>query len=77
TVIKLIIKENEFTDYKIYENKISNSFIGNLLIKYQGQTNNKYSFKNICINLETNISVVVPVYLKNCWIKLFYLDLVF
>ena len=26
----------------------------------------KYSIKNICKNLETNISVVIPVYLKNC-----------
>ena len=66
TVIKLIIKENEFTDYKIYENKISNSFIGNLLVKYEDQTNNKYSFENICRNLKTNISVVIPVYLKDC-----------
>ena len=66
TLIKLIIKENEFEDYKIYENKANNSFIGNLLIKLEDKTNNKYSLENICRNLETNISVVIPVFLKNC-----------
>jgi len=66
TAIKLIIKENKFEDYKFYENKISNSFLGNLLVKIQDQTNNKYSFEKICRNLETNISVVFPVYLKDC-----------
>ena len=65
-VIKLIIKENEFKDYKIYENKFSNSILANLMIKYKDQTNDEYSFKNICRNLETNISVVIPVYLKDC-----------
>ncbi len=65
SLIKLIIKENKFEDYKIYESKISNSFLGNLLVKYKDQTN-KYSYKNICSNLETNISVVIPVYLKDC-----------
>ena len=66
TLIKLIIKENEFEDYKIYENKVSNSILTNLLVKYEDQTNEKYSFKNICKNLKTNISVVIPVYLKDC-----------
>ena len=66
TLIKLIIKENEFEDYKIYENKVSNSILSNLLVKYEDQTNNKYSLENICRNLETNISVVIPVFLKNC-----------
>ena len=66
TLIELIIKENKFEDYKIYENKVSNSIISNLLVKYEDQTNNKYSLENICRNLETNISVVIPVFLKNC-----------
>ena len=66
TLIKLIIKENKFEDYKIYENKVSNSILSNLLVKYEDQTNNKYSLESICRNLETNISVVIPVFLKNC-----------
>ena len=66
TLIELIIKENKFEDYKIYENKVSNSILTNLLVKYEDQTNNKYSLENICRNLETNISVVIPVFLKDC-----------
>ena len=65
-LIKLIVKENKFEDYKIYENKVSNSILSNLLVKYEDQNNNKYSLKNICRNLESNISVVIPVFLKNC-----------
>ena len=66
TLIKLIIKENEFEDYKIYENKVSNSILSNLLAKHKVQTSNKYSLENFCRNLETNISVVIPVFLKDC-----------
>ena len=66
TLVELIIKENEFDDYKIYENKVVNSFIGNLLARYKEQPNNKYSFEKICSVLKTNISVVIPVYLKDC-----------
>ena len=46
--------------------KLSNSILSNLLVKYEDQTNNKYSLENICRNLETNISVVIPVFLKDC-----------
>ena len=66
TLIQLIIKENKFEDYKIYENKFSNSILANLIVKYKNQTNEEYSFEHICRNLETNISVVIPVYLKDC-----------
>tara|TARA_B100001057_G_scaffold461841_1_gene514240 strand:- start:101 stop:1123 length:1023 start_codon:yes stop_codon:yes gene_type:complete len=65
-LIKLVIKENEFKDYKIYENRFGNSILANLMIKYKDQTSDQYSFKNICRNLKTNISVVIPVYLKDC-----------
>ena len=66
TLLELIIKENEFDDYKIYENKVANSFLGNLLARYKGQHSNKYSFEKICSSLKTNINVVIPVYLKDC-----------
>ncbi len=66
TLVKLIVKENKFEDYKIYENKISNSILTNLLFNYKDQTNDKYFFEKICRNLETNISVVIPIYLKDC-----------
>ena len=65
-LLELIIKENEYEDYKIYENKMVNSFLGNLLAKYQDQTTLKYSYENFCKNLKTNISVIIPVYLKDC-----------
>ncbi|MDC3023349.1 S49 family peptidase [Pelagibacteraceae bacterium] len=66
TLINFIVKENEFENYKIYENKVSNSFFTNLLAKYNHQTNEEYSYEKICRNLETNISVVIPIYLKDC-----------
>ena len=66
TLLEIIIKENEFEDYKIYENKVFDSFLGNLLAKYKGQTQYKYSFEKICRKLKTNINVVIPIYLKNC-----------
>ncbi len=66
TLVKLIVKENKFEDYKIYENKISNSILTNLLVNYKDQTNDKYFLEKICRNLETNISVVIPIYLKDC-----------
>ena len=66
TLIKLIAKENKFDDYKIYENKVSNSILTNLLVKYENQTDHKNSLENICRNLETNINVVIPIYLKEC-----------
>ena len=66
TLIKLIIEENRFEDYKVYENKVNNSILSNLLVKYEDQTNYKYSLEKICRNLETNISVVIPVYLNDC-----------
>ena len=66
TLIKLIINENKFEDHKIYENQVSDSILTDLLVKYKDQTNHKYSFENICRNLETNISVIIPIYLKDC-----------
>ncbi len=66
SLIKLIIKENQFEDYKIYENKVSNSILSNLLVKYKNQSNENYFPKNICRNFQNNISVIIPVYLKDC-----------
>jgi len=66
SLIELIIKENKFEDYKVYENKVVNSFLGSLLAKYENKPSNKYSFENICRNLKTNISVLIPSYFKDC-----------
>jgi len=66
SLIELIVKENKFEDYKVYENKVVNSFLGNLLAYYENKHSNKYSFEKICGNLKTNINVVIPIYLKDC-----------
>ena len=66
TLLELIVKENKFEDYKIYKNKVSNSILSNLFVKHEDQANNKYSLENICRNLKINISVVIPVFLKDC-----------
>jgi len=66
TLIKLIVKENKFEDYKIYENKISNSILANLLVKLESKNKDQYFFENFCRNLDTNINLIIPVYLKNC-----------
>ena len=66
SLLESIIKENEFDDYKIYENKVVDSFLGNLLAKYEYQTSNKNSYEKICRSLKTNINVVIPIYLKDC-----------
>ena len=66
TLIKLIIKEDKFEDYKIYENKVSNSFLRNIFAKFRNKNSNKDILENFCRNLETNISIVMPIYLKNC-----------
>ncbi len=66
TLIKLIVKENKFEDYKIYENKVSNSILANLLVKYESKTKDQYFFENICKNLNTNINLVIPIYVKDC-----------
>ncbi len=66
TLIKLIVKENKFEDYKIYENKISKSILANLLVKLQSKSKDEHFFENFCRNLDTNINLIIPVYLKNC-----------
>ena len=66
TLIKLIVKENKFEDYKIYENKVSNSILANLLVKYESKIKDQYFFDNICKNLNTNINLVIPIYVKDC-----------
>ncbi len=64
-LIKNIIKENNFENYKIYENIKRQSLIENLIISY-----NNYYYKNvqgnICKKFETSINLVTPLFLRNC-----------
>ncbi len=64
SLINYIVNENNFEDYKIYENKVNSSLIENLLSKYNNKSN--YSYSNVCKKLETNISVITPLFFKKC-----------
>ena len=65
TLIELVIKENKFEDYKIYENRINSNFIENFLVDYN-LINAKYPFNNLCKKLKTNINVLIPRFLEEC-----------
>ena len=64
TLIKSIIKENNFNDYKIYELKNETSFIGSFIAKLN--TNNDYSYNLICRKIDTTINMVIPLFFKEC-----------
>ena len=66
TLIEFIIKENEFEDYKIYENDKYNTLFGNFPVRLKNKNKNKYPLEKICRSLETNINVVIPIFLKDC-----------
>ena len=65
TMINLIVKENKFEDYKIYENKIDYSLLGSLLVKFKNY-NLKQNHYNNCYNLDTSINLLIPNFLKEC-----------
>ena len=62
TLIKLIIKENKFEDYKIYENKVKNSIIRKFISKLKIKIIINIKLKIFVRNLETNINVIIPVF---------------
>ena len=66
TMVDFIVKENQFENYKIIENNVSNSLLESLITKYKSETNIKHSYENICRNLEISINVLIPTFLKNC-----------
>ena len=66
SIIKLILKENKFEDYKIYQNKNKSSLVENLLVMYKRETFNFRSYEVICKNLETSINLLIPMFLKEC-----------
>ena len=63
--ISNIIKENNFDDYKIYENKDKSTLIFDFLTNYKSP-NNKYSNTKICNKLQTSINVITPFFLRDC-----------
>ena len=66
TLIKLIVNENKFEDYKIYENIMNNSLLEDFLVFYKKEKNNLNYFNDICKNLETSINLLIPRFLKEC-----------
>lgn len=65
TLIKYIIKENKFKNYKIYENINNISIFDKLIMNYDINTNN-FTELNICKRFNTSINVVSPLFLKDC-----------
>ena len=63
SLIEYIIKENNYSDYKIYENIIKRSLLGNFLASYKDNNSNKF---DICKRFEMNINVLTPLFLKEC-----------
>ena len=66
TLVKLIVNENKFEDYKIYENIMNNSLLEDFLVFYKKEKNNLNYFNDICKNLETSINLLIPRFLKEC-----------
>jgi len=63
SLIKYIIKDNNYDDYKVYENIIKKSLLGNFLAGYRDNNGAKF---NICKRFEMNINVIIPLFLKEC-----------
>ena len=63
SLIEYIIKENNYSDYKIYENIIKSSLLGNFLANHKNK--NCANF-NICKRLDMSINVITPLFLKEC-----------
>jgi len=63
SLIEYIIKENNYDDYKIYENIFKRSLLGNFLASYKDKNGAKF---NICNRFEMSINVVTPLFLKEC-----------
>ena len=63
SLIKYIIKKNNYDDYKIYENITKKSLLGNFLASYKNYNDAKF---NICNRFEMSINVITPLFLKEC-----------
>ena len=64
-LLEYIIKENNFNDYKIYENKVNYSIFESLLVKYSSK-NTKHPYNNYCKQLHNSINVLLKTFLKEC-----------
>ena len=64
-LLEYIIKENNFNDFKIYENKLSSNFFENLLVNYSFK-NTKYSYNNFCKQFNNSVNVLLISFLEEC-----------
>ena len=64
-LIELLIKENNYENYKIYENNNQPTLIENLLLNHK-VNNFEKSYTNFCTKLDTTINVLTPLFLKKC-----------
>ena len=63
SLIEYIIKENNYSDYKIYENITKRSLLGNFLANHKNKNGANF---NICKRLDMSINVITPLFLKEC-----------
>ena len=63
SLIKYIIKKNNYDDYKIYENITKKSLLGNFFASYKNNNGAKF---NICNRFKMSINVITPLFLKEC-----------
>ena len=63
SLIEYVIKENNYSDYKIYENIIKRSLLGNFLASHKNKNGAKF---NICNRFDMSINVISPLFLKEC-----------
>ena len=62
-LIDLITKDNDLDNYKIYENKKNFTLIENLLSNLNTNGNSKII---VCNNLANRVSVIAPLFFRNC-----------
>lgn len=65
-LIDFIMKENNFENYKILENKTEPTSIIDLLTTDKKDYNNDSNIRNICNKLNSSLNVVLPLFLEQC-----------
>ncbi len=64
-LIEFIIKENNFENYKIYENKNNSNLINTLVSNFRNNNNVNY-YNKFCKKLMSSVHVVIPLFFKQC-----------
>lgn len=64
-LIEFIIKENNFENYKIYENKNNSNIFNNLISNFK-KNNNVNSYNELCKKLSSSVHIVTPLFFNEC-----------